>query len=164
MQLQFVNILIINEKINLVNKMHLERLKLIRIEKNLTQANVAEILNVKRETYASWECGNDIIPTKQLYKLAEYYHKSCDYILGLSDNNKNIFTNKEIDFQTIGKNIKKVRLANHLSQTQFATSININQSTLWAYEKGKTLITTTTLIELNKVYNIEIDIILGRKK
>ena len=164
MQLQFVNILIINEKINLVNKMHLERLKLIRIEKNLTQANVAEILNVKRGTYASWECGNDTIPTKQLYKLAEYYHKSCDYILGLTANNKNVFTNKEIDLQTIGENIKKVRLSNHLSQAQFATSININQSTLWAYEKGKTLITTTTLIELNKVYNIEIDIILGRKK
>ncbi len=164
MQLQFVNILIINEKINLVNKMHLERLKLIRIEKNLTQANVAEILNVKRGTYASWECGNDTIPTKQLYKLAEYYHKSCDYILGLSDNNKNVFTNKEIDLQTIGEKIKKVKLTNHLSQAQFATSININQSTLWAYEKGKTLITTTTLIELNIVYNIEIDIILGRKK
>ena len=164
MQLQFVNILIINEKINLVNKMHLERLKLIRIEKNLTQANVAEILNVKRGTYASWECGNDTIPTKQLYKLAEYYHKSCDYILGLSDNNKNVFTNKEIDLQTIGEKIKKVKLTNHLSQAQFATSININQSTLWAYEKGKTLITTTTLIELNIVYNIAIDIILGRKK
>ena len=147
-----------------MNKMHLERLKLIRIEKNLTQANVAEILNVKRGTYASWECGNDTIPTKQLYKLAEYYHKSCDYILGLSDNNKNVFTNKEIDLQTIGEKIKKVKLTNHLSQAQFATSININQSTLWAYEKGKTLITTTTLIELNIVYNIEIDIILGRKK
>ena len=164
MQLQFVNILIINEKINLVNKMHLERLKLIRIEKNLTQANIAEILNVKRGTYASWECGNDTIPTKQLYKLAEYYHKSCDYILGLTANNKNVFTNKEIDLQMIGENIKKVRLSNHLSQTQFATSININQSTLWAYEKGKTLITTTTLIELNKVYNVAIDVILGRKK
>lgn len=43
-----------------------------------------------------------------------------------------------------------------------ANSININQSTWWAYEKGKTLITTNSLLELNKVYNYSIDYILGR--
>ena len=158
-----MNKLIINEKIILVNKMHIERLKTIRIEKNLTQANIAEILNVKRGTYASWECKSDIIPTKQIYKLAEYYQLSCDYILGLSNNNKNIYANKEINLKEIGENIKKIRLNNQLSQAKFAESININQSTLWAYEKGKTLITTTTLIEINKVYHIKIDEILGRE-
>ena len=45
--------------------MGLQLLKEAREEK-YTQAEIAEILGVKRGTYASWECGSDIIPAKQL--------------------------------------------------------------------------------------------------
>ena len=41
-------------------------------------------------------------------------------------------------------------MENNLSQGKIAKSININQSTWWAYEKGKTLITINFLIELNE--------------
>ena len=49
-----------------------------------------------------------------------------------------------------------------MAQLPFAESLNINQSTYWAYENGKTLITTTTLIKKKKNYNVSIDKILNR--
>lgn len=163
MQLHFKIILLNNEKIFLVKVMQIDKLKQLRQDKNYTQEQIAKILNVKRGTYASWECGNDIIPTKQLYKLAEFYHISIDYILNINNSYNKIKVNKDINLTEIGNNLKQIRIKENLSQAKIAKSININQSTWWAYEKGKTLVTTSTLIEINKVYNHSIDWILGRK-
>ncbi len=55
-----------------------------------------------------------------------------------------------------------IRQTANLSQLQIAESIGINQSTWWGYERGKTLITLTSLIALAQKYNYSIDWILGR--
>lgn len=138
------------------------RLKELRINNDLKQKDIANILDVKRGTYASWESNTDTIPTLQVYKLANYYNKSIDYILEISNNNKDIYYNNDINKELIGNRIKEIRIDNNLSQNKFAKSIFINQSTLWAYEKGQTLITTNNLISIAKEYKVSIDYILGR--
>ncbi len=139
-------------------------LKDIRENNDNTQQEIAEILKVKRGTYASWECGNDIIPIRKLYLFANYYQKSLDYIVGISDKKDKVICNKEIDLTFIGERLKTIRISNDLSQAKIAESIDINQSTWWAYEKGKTLITTTSAIALSQKYNYSIDWILARVK
>ena len=141
--------------------MNFEALKNIRNELELTQEDIAQILNVKRGTYASWECGSDTIPTLQLYKLAEYYQINIDYLVGLNKKHK-VFCNKELNKEAVGNNLLDLRKKLNMAQLPFAESLNINQSTYWAYENGKTLITTTTLITLAKNYNVAIDKILNR--
>ena len=141
--------------------MNFEALKNIRNELELTQEDIAQILNVKRGTYASWECGSDTIPTLQLYKLAEYYQINIDYLVGLNKKHK-VFCNKELNKEAVGKNLLDLRKKLNMAQLPFAESLNINQSTYWAYENGKTLITITTLITLAKNYNVSIDKILNR--
>ncbi len=137
-------------------------LKDIRENNDNTQQEIADILNVKRGTYASWECGSDLIPTRKLYIYANYYKKSIDYIMGLSEENTKIICNKDIDLNLIGERLKIIRDKENLSQSKIAESIGINQSTWWAYEKGKTLITTASLISLSKQYKYSIDWILAR--
>ena len=141
--------------------MNFEALKNIRNELELTQEDIANILNVKRGTYASWECGSDTIPTMQLYKLAEYYQVNIDYLVDLDKKHK-VFCNKELNKEAIGNNLLRLRKKLNMAQLPFSESLNINQSTYWAYENGKTLITTTTLITLAKNYNVSIDKILNR--
>lgn len=138
-------------------------LKDIRENNDSTQQEIADILNVKRGTYASWECENDTIPTKKLYIFANYYKKSIDYLVGISNQNIKVDCNFDINLLLIGNNLKKLRQKLNLSQSRIANSIDINQSTWWAYENGKTLITTTSLISLAKKYNVSIDLICGRK-
>ena len=145
-----------------VKNMILNKVKGIRNELELSQEDIAKVLNVKRGTYASWECGSDVIPTRQIYKLAEYFKLSIDYLLEISNQGHMVYHGSDINLSDVGNNIYNLRKKNNLSQKDFAESIGINQSTLWAYEKGKTLITLSSLISLAKVYNITIDSILNR--
>ena len=145
-----------------VKNMILNKVKEIRNELELSQEDIAKVLNVKRGTYASWECGSDVIPTRQIYKLAEYFKLSIDYLLEISNQGHMVYHGSDINLSDVGNNIYNIRKRNNLSQKSFADSIGINQSTLWAYEKGKTLITLSSLISLAKVYNVTIDSILNR--
>lgn len=58
------------------------RLKDLREDHDLTQAELAGILNISQRGYSHYETGNNDIPTEILIKLANYYNVSIDYILG----------------------------------------------------------------------------------
>ena len=57
-------------------------------EDNLTQKEIAKILNMSQTGYSKYEVGTNDIPTKILIKLAQFYNTSVDYLLGLTDNKK----------------------------------------------------------------------------
>ncbi len=57
------------------------RLKDLREDHDLTQAELAGILNISQRGYSHYETGNNDIPTEILIKLANYYNVSIDYIL-----------------------------------------------------------------------------------
>ena len=61
------------------------RLKELREENNLTQTQVAELLNVKQNTYSQYENGKRQLSIDLLIKLAKFYKVSTDYILELED-------------------------------------------------------------------------------
>ena len=61
------------------------RLKEIREDRDITQAELAAYLNVKQNTYSQYENGQRQIPLGLLIKLAEYYKTSTDYILEITD-------------------------------------------------------------------------------
>lgn len=65
-----------------------ERLRLLRKENNLTQVQIAKILNTSRSTWTGYEYGNFQIPTLLLYELCKKYNYSMDYLLGKTDENK----------------------------------------------------------------------------
>lgn len=64
------------------------RIRDIREDKNYTQEKIAEILNIKQNTYSQIETGKNNIQTDQLIKLAEFYNTSTDYLLGLTNETK----------------------------------------------------------------------------
>ncbi len=66
------------------------RLKIrdIREDRNYTQENIAELLNIKQNTYSQIETGINNIQIDQLIKLAEFYNTSTDYLLGLTQTSK----------------------------------------------------------------------------
>lgn len=63
-----------------------ERIRNLRIDKGLTQQQVASYLNVKQNTYSQYEIGVLHYPLDIVIKLAEYYGTSVDYLVGLTDN------------------------------------------------------------------------------
>ncbi|MBD5170159.1 MAG: helix-turn-helix transcriptional regulator [Oscillibacter sp.] len=63
----------------------LERLRGLREDKDLSQAEMAEILRVSQSTYSDYELEKLNIPIVSLRKLAEFFGTSIDYILELTD-------------------------------------------------------------------------------
>ncbi|MBQ8141469.1 MAG: helix-turn-helix transcriptional regulator [Clostridia bacterium] len=64
------------------------RLKDLREDSDITQAEIAKYLNVKQNTYSQYENEERQIPIETLIKLAKYYNTSVDYVLGLTDDRK----------------------------------------------------------------------------
>lgn len=64
------------------------RLKDLREDMDLTQKQVADVLNVKQNTYSQYENGIHELPLDALIKLARFYGTSTDYILRLTDEPK----------------------------------------------------------------------------
>ena len=61
------------------------RLRDLREDRDLTQAEVASYLCVKQNTYSQYETGTRQLPIDLLIRLAQYYGVSTDYILELTD-------------------------------------------------------------------------------
>ena len=71
-----------------VDKMTYRRLRDLREDKDLTQKDIANILNISQRGYSHYETGNNDIPTEILIRLADFYDTSVNYLLGRT-NNKN---------------------------------------------------------------------------
>lgn len=62
-----------------------ENLKCIRLNRELTQAAVADAIGVGREQYRRYETGQNQLPLCHLLSLCRFYGISADTILGLPD-------------------------------------------------------------------------------
>ena len=62
------------------------RIRDLREDRDLTQTEVAALLNVSQATYSRYETGTLGIPHSSLEALADYYKTSVDYLLGRTDN------------------------------------------------------------------------------
>lgn len=65
--------------------MYLKRLEDLRIDRDLTQQNIADILHCQWEVYRRYEKGVRELPLSYAVILADYYHVSLDYLVGRSN-------------------------------------------------------------------------------
>lgn len=57
------------------------RLRDLREDNDLSQTEVARILNMSQTGYSKYETGENDIPTRVLIELADFYQTSVDYLL-----------------------------------------------------------------------------------
>ena len=84
-----------------------KRLKYLRQEKRLTQAELGKVFNVTNVGVAKWE-SDDRFPDKGiLIKIADYFNVSTDYLLCRTDNPEAKVYNAIIDGDNIDLKINK---------------------------------------------------------
>lgn len=71
-----------------------ERLKKLRIERNLTQYEIEELTGIKRSTIALYESGIRKPPVDKLIQLAFLYNVTLDYICGIDNRTIKIKSNE----------------------------------------------------------------------
>lgn len=64
------------------------RIRDLREDADLSQQEIADLLNVSQTTYSRYECGVLDTPYQSLIILAQYYKTSVDYLLGLTKEKK----------------------------------------------------------------------------
>ena len=64
------------------------RIRDLREDKDLTQAQMGEILSCSQRVYSNYERGDIDIPTTTLSKIADFHKVSVDYLLERTDNPK----------------------------------------------------------------------------
>ena len=64
------------------------RLRNVREDRDLTQAEVGKILNKSQQGYNHIEAGRAELKIEDLIRLCRYYNLSADYILGITDEPK----------------------------------------------------------------------------
>lgn len=62
-----------------------KRIRDLREDWDLTQAQVGAAINVPQRTYAYYESGQRMIPPHVLCALADFYGVSVDFLLGRTD-------------------------------------------------------------------------------
>lgn len=103
-----------------------KRIQLLRKGKNLSQEELAESLNISRQSISKWESGNTLPDIDKLIQLSEYFNVSLDYLVKgeenrVTNNFKDIFYSISIFFLVLA-NIITIFLFN---QNQTNTDIII---------------------------------------
>ena len=79
-----------------------KRIKAIRMENNITQAELAKEINVTRSAVALWETDKTDPDIENIIELAKFFKITTDYLLGLEDEaGRKIYINNEIHHNNI---------------------------------------------------------------
>ncbi|OTO96624.1 helix-turn-helix domain-containing protein [Enterococcus sp. DIV0385] len=62
-----------------------QRIRDLREDNDLTQRQIATLLNISQSTYSRYENGALDIPIQTLIKLANYYDTSIDYLVNMTE-------------------------------------------------------------------------------
>ncbi len=65
--------------------MKYQRIEDLRIDNDLSQQEVADLLFCQREVYRRYEKGTRELPLSYAIILAKHYNTSIDYLVGLTD-------------------------------------------------------------------------------
>lgn len=68
-----------------MNILFSERLKYLRVESNLTQSQLAKILNTTQRRISYFEIGKIEPDLETLCEISKYFNVTTDYLLGLTD-------------------------------------------------------------------------------
>ena len=62
-----------------------DRLKELRISKNLSQMQLSNLTGISQSAIAKWELGKTEPTATAIITLAKFFNESSDYLLGLED-------------------------------------------------------------------------------
>ena len=135
------------------------KLRELREEKNLTQVELANTLNINRKTYTNWEIARTEISVDNLVMLANFYKVNIDYLFGL-DEKKTIY--HDVNYKLLSKRLNEYIKTEKIKIEALAIDAGTTISTIWVYLHNKVKIRTIYLYLICKNNNLSMDYLLGR--
>ena len=130
-----------------------KRLREVREDSDVTQAEMAAILKIKRDAYAKWETGENIPSLEVVYNFSKHFGYTLDYVLGLTFNRPRVKYNN-YDKTLIITNLKTLRDNSGLSQRELANKLKLTHAAIGRYERGESNPSINTIYNYCKFFNI----------
>ena len=143
--------------------LNLKRIQDTRVDNDITQKQMADILNVSKYVYNNFESGRTKIPLDKIIEFADYFNLNLDYLLNLTDEKKYQHYNK-VTTKNLNKTLLKIRKDINLSQEKFGKLIGVPQRTYASYENGERSIPINILIKIALKTNYSVDYLTSRIK
>lgn len=98
-----------------------ERIKQLRMERDLNQEELAELFNVKRATVGKWETGVNKPPADLLMQIANRFRVTTDWLLGNSEyKTLGEYFDDKFEVKSLAKEVRELEmleLFNKLNET-----------------------------------------------
>ena len=121
-----------------MNKLHA-----LRKSKGVTLEQLSDETDISFSALSAYERGTRNPKINTIRTLAEYFGVSSDYLEGRYET--------EFDIENIGESIRKLRMANGISQTKLSNILNFKgRSTMSQYETNKR---KPSMKDLNRILN-----------
>lgn len=113
----------------------MNRIKQLRIENELLQSDLAQMLNVGQGTISNWENGRTEPDQDSLKTIAQHFDVSIDYILGNSDIKKEPTPKKWDSLTDVQKTV--IAQMSKLPEAQQEEVLRQVEYQLWLQERKK---------------------------
>lgn len=132
------------------------RLKELRKDKGLTQADLAKVINTNQSQYGKYENGKTSLSIENSKILAEFFGVSSAYLLGLETEFEPA-ESRETNFQILVKDRK-------LSLREISETTGISYSTIGNYNQGTRTPNARNVAILAAYFRVPIGYLLGYEK
>ncbi|WP_051539798.1 helix-turn-helix domain-containing protein [Clostridium ihumii] len=126
------------------------RLKKLRMNKNLEQKDLAQILKVHKGTISNWENDKRNPDNDMIVKIANFFNCSTDYLLGRTD----------ASIKTIGDRIHSIRESLNLTGEDFGRKLNVTKVAVSNWENNNRTPDVNMLVNIAKLGNVSVDWLL----
>ena len=130
------------------------RLKNLRKEKLLTQADLAKVLNTNQSQYGKYENGKTNLSLENAQILSEYFGVTLSYLLGLDDDSCIDGSKKMTSFQSLVRD-------KEISLKEISEATGIGYSTLGNYNQGSRSPNAKNAQLLSEYFGVSIPYLLG---
>ena len=130
------------------------RLKKLRREEGLTQADLAKVLNTNQSQYGKYENGKTNLSLENAQILSEYFGVTLPYLLGLDDDSGTDERKKMTPFQSLVRD-------RGLSLKEISEAIGIGYSTVGNYNQGSRIPNARNAQLLSEYFGVSIPYLLG---
>lgn len=140
----------------------MERLKELRLAKNMTLKQMAESLGMVQRNYQRYETGEVDPPLSKAIALADFFGVTIDFLVGKSDFPDYSTSEDTISFPLLPVRLKALRKAHGIDLFTVAESVGETERNYAGYENGEVLPRLRTICALADYFDVSLDYLVGR--
>lgn len=141
--------------------MFAENLSTLRVQNEVSQQELADYLQIKRNAISRYETGEREPDLSTLIKVSDFFNITLDELVR---DHVSTLNGVLLSKNAFGERLQQLRKSKKISQQQLADDLHINRGTYAHYEINKRQPDYDILIKIADYFHVSVDYLLGNQK